>query len=297
MIKKLIILVSFFVFLNLNLKAADAKLSSVGRINTFSYSNLFYMLSNSPLGSAAIEATNMLEGLKALDNFLKYDGSQFGSNGFIIFIKSGAFQTNMNFWGDGTNRNNLWIGGQLAPLVDDSQEAGTVGNAWFGLTAKSGGIKLMETGGGIQSITIKASAAMGASHALTLPNSQGAAKSVLTNDSSGNLGWYVPTITTIPPANLHSITLDKGWTNDIGSIANMVLSVKYVDSATGSPALGFTNSVTGEAWTNSFSIGLAATLQQTIVIPDIAPNDYGVFTNLSGSGATLTILNAWWKLK
>lgn len=103
--------------------------------------------------------------------------------------------------------------------------------------------------------------------------------------------------TTVAPANLHSVTLGKGWTNDFGVRADLVIAVKYTDAATGDPAFSFTNSVTGEAWTNSVAFGLVATTKDTVVIPDISPGDTGSFTDLSGTGATVTFLTAWWKLK
>ena len=103
--------------------------------------------------------------------------------------------------------------------------------------------------------------------------------------------------TTVAPANLHSVTLGKGWTNDFGVRADLVISVKYTDAATGDPAFSFTNSITGEAWTNSVAFGLTATTKSTVVIPDISPGDYGKFSDLSGTGASVNFLSAWWKLK
>lgn len=109
-----------------------------------------------------------------------------------------------------------------------------------------------------------------------------------------------PTIsyTTVAPSALHSVTIGKGWTNDLGVRADIVLSLKLVDAISGDPALAFTNSITGEAWTNTIIFGAVSTAQYTVVIPDISPNDRGSFTDVStGTGSTLTILNAWWKTK
>lgn len=103
--------------------------------------------------------------------------------------------------------------------------------------------------------------------------------------------------TTVSPANLHNVALGKGWTNDLGARADLVLSVKYVDAVTGDPSLAFTNSITGEAWTNTFAFGIVGTMQELVTIPDLSPNDRGSFTDLSGAGSSVTILNAWWKLK
>lgn len=113
---------------------------------------------------------------------------------------------------------------------------------------------------------------------------------------------YIPTnnapMKTIAPANLHSITIGKGWTNDLGARADMVISFSKSDAVGGNPALAFTNSVTGEAWTNTITGGIVITIQDTIVIPDISPNDRGSFTDVStGAGSAMAIRTAWWKLK
>jgi hypothetical protein len=102
---------------------------------------------------------------------------------------------------------------------------------------------------------------------------------------------------TVAPAALHSVTLGKGWTNDLGARADLVLSVKLTDAVAADPALAFTNTTTGEAWTNTITFGAVASVQYTIVIPDIAPSDTGSFTDLSGVGSSVSILKAWWKLK
>lgn len=119
----------------------------------------------------------------------------------------------------------------------------------------------------------------------------------VTNKSTVNLPTNNAPVTTIAPANLHNVALGKGWTNDLGARADLVLSVKLTDSVTGDPALAFTNSITGEAWTNNLVFGAVASVQYTIVIPDLSPSDRGSFTDLSGAGAAVTILKAWWKLK
>jgi len=131
----------------------------------------------------------------------------------------------------------------------------------------------------------------------------------LINDGAGNLSWSVTNLTyvhqpsnaapfaTVSPAALHSVALGQGWTNDLGARADLVLSVKYIDAASGDPRFAFTNSVTGEAWTNGVAFGLAGTNLQQVVIPDLSPNDSGSFTDLSGAGASVTFLGAWWKVK
>lgn len=139
---------------------------------------------------------------------------------------------------------------------------------------------------------------------LGLTDTNGTTNVVISADSGGQVTAAQQTIqtntaafATITPANLHSITVGKGWTNDLGARADMVISIKYVDAATGDPKLAFTNSITGEAWTNQVSFGLAATYSELLVIPDISPSDRGSFTDLSGTGASITFLTAWWKLK
>lgn len=105
-------------------------------------------------------------------------------------------------------------------------------------------------------------------------------------------------IKTVAPANLHNIAIGKGWTNDLGARADMVISFSRTDAVGGNPALAFTNSITGEAWTNTITGGVVVTIQDTIVIPDISPNDRGSFTDVStGAGSAMAIKTAWWKLK
>lgn len=117
-----------------------------------------------------------------------------------------------------------------------------------------------------------------------------------TNKSTAFIPTNTAPITTVAPSALHSVTLGKGWTNDLGGSATLVISVKYVDAVTGDPSFYFTNSVSGEAWTNSYAFGIAGTMQELITIPGISPNDSGSFTDSSGTGASVTFLNAWWKM-
>jgi len=119
----------------------------------------------------------------------------------------------------------------------------------------------------------------------------------LTNRSSVYLPTNTAPVATIAPTGLHTVALGKGWTNDLGARADLILSVKLVDAVTGDPAIAFTNTVTGEAWTNNIVFGAVASVQYTITIPDLSPSDYGSFTDLSGTGASVKILNSWWKLK
>lgn len=102
----------------------------------------------------------------------------------------------------------------------------------------------------------------------------------------------------ITPSGLNSIALNKGWTNNFNRRADIEVSVAYSDSATGSPIIGVTNTISGYATSNSFNLGIIASPIMTWIIVDISPGDYGSFSNYStGSGASVTINQAWWHLK
>jgi hypothetical protein len=63
--------------------------------------------------------------------------------------------------------------------------------------------------------------------------------------------------------------------------------------------LAYTNTITGESRTNKI-VGLAAAVAFTWdwVIPDISTNDYGsILDQSTGTGSTITINSATWKLK
>lgn len=120
---------------------------------------------------------------------------------------------------------------------------------------------------------------------------------ILTNNAIAYIPTNVAPHTLIAPANLHSVTLGKGWTNDLGARADLMISVKYVDAVTGDPAFYFTNSVDGMCFTNGFTFGIAGNFQELVTIADISPNDTGLFGDLSGTGASVTFIKAWWKLK
>lgn len=126
--------------------------------------------------------------------------------GVPLSIKAGAALTNMNFFGPGTNHANMRVEGDFVvtagdsffegvfPLVDDNYSLGGLLAAWLDLRVKSGGIKLVETGAGTDFVELLAPASVGASYIVRFPNVQGANMAVLTNDGSGNLGWWVPVV-------------------------------------------------------------------------------------------------------
>lgn len=102
----------------------------------------------------------------------------------------------------------------------------------------------------------------------------------------------------VAPSGLNSITMNQRWTNNFNRLADLEVSALFTDAVTGNPNLGFTNTITGQAWTNSpLSALISGTSQITIVIPDISPNDFGSFSNYSGTGASVTFVKAWWHLK
>lgn len=104
--------------------------------------------------------------------------------------------------------------------------------------------------------------------------------------------------TLISPSGLNSITMNQRFTNNFNRMADLEVQALFTDAATGNPLLGYTNTVTGQAWTNApASFLLTGTSTITIVIPDISPNDFGSFSNYSGTGASVTFLQSWWHLK
>jgi len=127
-------------------------------------------------------------------------------------------------------------------------------------------------------------------HSVTVPNS-------LTNQSYVHMPSNTAPITVVAPANLHAVTIGKSGTNDLGARADIELSIKYADAATGDPAWYWTNSTSGRCFTNNVQFGLTATVTLQMVIPDVGPNEVYSFNDLSGVGASVTILSANWLLK
>lgn len=112
------------------------------------------------------------------------------------------------------------------------------------------------------------------------------------------LGGNAAPLGTSIQAGLHTVGLNKGWTNDFNRQADLVINVTVTDAVAGVPILGFTNTTTGESYTNSPNFGIAGSPVYSIYYIDISPNDFGSFSNYStGSGTSITINSAWWKLK
>lgn len=122
---------------------------------------------------------------------LQTNNSQFAPE-IVLRIKDGAFMTNMNFWGDGTNNGSLTLDGNLLPLSDNVYNLGSVANAWSAIVVKGVGIRFVETGGGTDNILMRAPSSIGTSYALDMPNAQGGNGQVMTNNGSGVLGWWTP---------------------------------------------------------------------------------------------------------
>ncbi len=120
----------------------------------------------------------------------------------------------------------------------------------------------------------------------------------ITNISSVKMPTNNAAHNTLSSSGLNTISIGKGWTNNLGARADILILVQYIHSTTGNAAFSHTNFVTGEVWTNSCgSASLASTNVLLTTIPDISPSDNGIFVDRSGSGGSVTFLNAWWKLK
>jgi hypothetical protein len=169
---------------------------------------------------------------------LTTNANQFGTS-VELTLKSGAFQTNMNFWGIGTNHGNIRLQGDLTmaggdinaesifPNLDDNYFLGGSGSSWNQIYVKSAGLNLTETGPGNDVVRLVAPAALAASYTLTMPNVQGANGQIITNNGSGALGWWTPS------------TGDSGGTNarQFGTLLLTNLS--------NNPYTGYTNQVFG----------------------------------------------------
>lgn len=185
--------------------------------------------------------------------------------------------------GTGTS-GNIYTNCELVELGYDGAQG------WFFLRAQKGSSNGTARPLVLSANGIAADVRINTDHSLLVPAS-------ITNQSTVWLPTNNAPITTIAPSGLHSIALGKGWTNDLGARAELMISVKYTDAATGDPSFAYTNTVSGVAFTNSFAFGIAGTMQELVTIADISPSDYGSFTDLSGSGSSVTFINAWWKLK
>jgi hypothetical protein len=101
----------------------------------------------------------------------------------------------------------------------------------------------------------------------------------------------------VAPSGLNSIALGQNWTNNLGARATLFISYKMADAATGDPTWYLTNFSSGLVFTNTVAFGLTATVQDTVTVPGISPNDFGRIVDASGTGASVTILKAYWILQ
>lgn len=102
---------------------------------------------------------------------------------------------------------------------------------------------------------------------------------------------------TVAPSGLNTITMNQRWTNNFNRRGDLLLNVTITDAATGVPILGFTNTITGESYTNSPNFGITGSPTYGIPYLDISPGDYGSISNYStGTGTSITINSVWWKL-
>jgi hypothetical protein len=102
---------------------------------------------------------------------------------------------------------------------------------------------------------------------------------------------------TVSPSGLNSIAFNQGWTNNFNQRADMLLQICRTNHGDPGSTITFTNTVTGEAWTNYNSGEISNTNVFLMPVLDISPGDYGSFSNYNVAGSGCTIIKAWWKLK
>lgn len=103
--------------------------------------------------------------------------------------------------------------------------------------------------------------------------------------------------TTVTPSGLNTIAMNQGWTNNFNQRADLIVEFGFVDAVTGDPVVHFTNSITGESYTNALRLAIAGNTTMLVNFTDISPKDFGSISNYSGTGASVTINKARWKLK
>lgn len=120
----------------------------------------------------------------------------------------------------------------------------------------------------------------------------------LTNKGVSSIPTNAAVQTRVTSSGLHTIAMNKPWTNDLGARADLFIAVSSTAQYTNVFAL--TNTTSGDSITNTFIVitgGVSISPQnQTLIYPDISPNDIGTFSNYSAQ-STATIVTAWWKLK
>lgn len=140
--------------------------------------------------SLSINGSNIVITGSAGGGGLTTNGTQF--LGVPLSIITGAFLTNMNYWGDGTNNGSLYVDGNVLPVADNVYNLGGIANTWSSIVVKGVGIRFVETGGGADNILMRAPSSIGLSYSLDMPDAQGGNGQVMTNNGSGILGWWTP---------------------------------------------------------------------------------------------------------
>lgn len=221
--------------------------------------------------------------------------------GVPLSIKHGAFLTNMNYWGSGTNHGRLFSDAEIVPMFNETYSLGdsSVPLAWSYVAVGGNatlGVRYHEPGG-VNFVSLN-SPALASDYNLTWPNIQGADGTTITNDGSGNLGWWDATaviaqkqfgsanltnwsnIPTGSMANVASTTFLTNWANSISN---------YVTAATNSASV--TNWINfrqpaSENLTNWSNIPTGA--MANVVSTDFLTNWANAISNLTQTKTALT---------
>lgn len=141
------------------------------------------------------------------------------SNGITTFID----ETGTPILSLGNTNNTVGIG---MPAHSQSSHRLEVMNGNVSITNNNntaGGLRFYEPSSSGTHFTAFRSQAQAADVNYVLPNAQGAASTVLTNDGSGNLSWATPTATASSTFNVQNITLSNGNNNNISINANATI--------------------------------------------------------------------------
>lgn len=257
-------------------------------------------------GAGALGWTN--DNSSAGGSSLITNANQFGAS-VELTIKSGAFLSNMNFWGSGTNNGNLrvagdftmtagdaFFGGGVLPDLDDNRNIGGVGTAWNDIRLKGGGAKLVETGAGNDFVEFLAPASLAASYNLIMPNAQGALGTTLTNDSSGNLGWWNPYF---GGTNFYRFNPNQFQNNDVTNVnlkssakLTNILAYELPNSASALVITQYIGSSTNvlEVVSSNKEFAVTITSNSTFVVKSLTGRTNDAFiVNYSNNVATLMV--------
>ncbi len=159
-------------------------------------------------------------------------------------------------------------------------------NGWFFLRSQKG-----SSNGTARPLVLSANGIandiqINTNHSVTLPNS-------VTNQSYTHFPSNAAPYGIVAPANLHSVAMAANFTNDLGSRALLVITCKLTDAVSGDSAWMLTNFSSGMCFTNALTFALSGSEQQTVTVP-VSPNDFGRLVDLSGTGASATVVKAYW---